>query len=310
VDLRIFTEPQQGVSYDQLLLLARASEDAGFDAFFRSDHYLAMGDVDGLPGPTDAWITLAGLARETSRIRLGTMVTAATFRLPGVLAVSVSQVDVMSGGRIELGIGAGWFEAEHRAYGIPFPPTRERFDRLEEQLTILTGLWATPVGSRFSYEGAHYRLEDCPGLPKPAQRPGPPVIIGGSGAKRTPALAARYAAEFNMPFSSVEAAGAQFDRVRAAVKDSGRDAGSMVLSAAQVLCCGRDEAEYRRRAEAIGREPEELRRNGVAGTPAECVERLGRFGGIGASRVYLQTLDVDDLDHIELVATEVMPQVR
>ena len=237
------------------------------------------------------------------------MVTAATFRLPGVLAISVAQVDVMSGGRIELGIGAGWFEAEHRAYGIPFPSTRERFDRLEEQLAILTGLWATPVGSTFSHEGTHYRLDDAPALPKPAQRPGPPVIIGGAGAKRTPALAARYAAEFNMPFSSAEAAGAQFDRVRAAVKDAGRDPGSMVLSAAQVLCCGRDEPEYRRRAEAIGREPEELRRNGVAGTPVECVERLGRFGAIGASRVYLQTLDVDDLDHVELVATEVMPQV-
>src|SRR5918993_3242617 len=188
VDLRIFTEPQQGASYDQLLRLARASEDAGFDGFFRSDHYLAIGDVDGLPGPTDAWITLAGLARETSRIRLGTMVTAATFRLPGVLAISVAQVDVMSGGRIELGLGTGWFEAEHAAYGIPFPSTRERFDRLEEQLAILTGLWATPVGSTFSHEGTHYRLDDAPALPKPAQRPGPPVIIGGAGAKTAPPL--------------------------------------------------------------------------------------------------------------------------
>jgi F420-dependent oxidoreductase-like protein len=310
VDLRIFTEPQQGASYGQLLRLARASEDAGFDAFFRSDHYLAMGAGDGLPGPTDAWVTLAGLARETSRIRLGTMVTAATFRLPGVLAISVAQVDVMSGGRIELGLGTGWFEAEHRAYGMPFPPLGERFDRLTEQLAIVSGLWATPVGSRFSYQGAHYRLEDSPALPKPAQRPGPPIIIGGGGARRTPALAARYAAEFNLPFASVEETGAQFERVRAACKDAGRDPGSMAWSAAQVLCCGRDEAEFRRRAEAIGRQPDELRRNGVAGTPAECVDRLGRFAELGASRAYLQTLDVDDLDHVELVAAEVMPQVR
>ena len=310
MDLRIFTEPQQGASYDQLLRLARASGDAGYEAFFRSDHYLAMDDVDGLPGPTDAWITLAGLARETSRIRLGTLVTAATFRLPGVLAISVAQVDAMSGGRVELGIGTGWFEAEHRAYGIPFPPLQERFDRLEEQLAIVAGLWETPVGSRFSYSGRYYTLVDSPALPKPAQKPRPPVIIGGGGARRTPALAARYAAEFNMPFASVEDAAAQFSRVRSACESAGRDPGSLIWSAAQVLCCGRDEAEMRRRAEAIGRDPAELRANGVAGTPAECVERIGRFAEIGASRLYLQTLDVDDLDHIELVAAEVMPQVR
>jgi F420-dependent oxidoreductase-like protein len=309
VDLRIFTEPQQGASYDQLLRLARASEDAGYDAFFRSDHYLAMDELDGLPGPTDAWITLAGLARETSRIRLGTLVTAATFRLPGMLAISVAQVDAMSRGRIELGIGSGWFEPEHRAYGIPFPPLGERLDRLEEQLAIVTGLWATPVGERFSFHGRHYRLEDSPALPKPVQRP-VPVIIGGAGPRRTPALAARYAAEFNMPFSSVEDTAAQFSRVRTACESAGRDPGSLVWSAAQVLCCGRDEAEVRRRAEAIGRDPAELRSNGVAGTPAECLARLERLAEIGASRIYLQTLDVDDLDHVELVAAEVMPAVR
>jgi F420-dependent oxidoreductase-like protein len=309
VDLRIFTEPQQGASYDQLLRLARAAEDAGYDAFFRSDHYLAMGDRDGLPGPTDAWVTLAGLARETSRVRLGTMVTAATFRLPAVLAISVAQVDVMSGGRVELGLGTGWFAAEHSAYGIPFPPVGERFDRLAEQLAIVTGLWETPVGQRFSYAGTHYQLADSPALPKPAQQPRPPVIVGGGGPKRTPALAARYAAEFNMPFSSVQDAGAQYDRVRAACRDADRDPGSMIFSAAQVLCCGKDDAEVRRRAAAIGRDPSELRANGVAGTPAECVDRIGRFAELGATRLYLQTLDVDDLEHVELVAAEVMPQV-
>jgi F420-dependent oxidoreductase-like protein len=307
VDLRIFTEPQQGASYDQLLRLARTAEDAGYDAFFRRDHYLAMGQ-DGRPGPTDAWVTLAGLARETSRIRLGTMVTAATFRLPAVLAISVAQVDAMSGGRVELGLGSGWFEAEHRAYGIPFPPLGERFDRLAEQLAIVTGLWETPVGQRFSYAGKHYQLADSPALPKPVQQPRPPVIIGGGGAKRTPALAARYAAEFNMPFAPVERTGEQFERVRAAGRDAGR-CEDMVFSAAQVLCCGKDEAELRRRAEAIGRDPVELRASGVAGTPAECVDRIGRFAELGATRLYLQTLDIDDLEHLELVAAEVMPQV-
>ncbi len=308
MDLRIFTEPQLGASYDQLLRLARAAEDAGYDAFFRSDHYLTMGDRDGLPGPTDAWVTLAGLARETTRIRLGTMVTAATFRLPGVLAIQVAQVDAMSGGRVELGIGAGWYAEEHSAYGIPFPPLGERFGRLEEQLAIITGLWETPLGERFSYAGEHYRLTDSPALPKPVQQPRPPVIVGGGGAKRTPALAARYAAEFNMPFASVEATGEQFERVRAAVRDAGRD--GIVLSAAQVLCCGKDEAELRRRAEAIGRDVADLRATAIAGTPAECVDRIGRFAELGATRLYLQTLDVDDLDHVELVASEVSPQLR
>jgi F420-dependent oxidoreductase-like protein len=310
VDLRIFTEPQQGATYDQLLRLARAAEDAGYGAFFRSDHYLAMGDRDGLPGPTDAWITLAGLARDTSRVRLGTLVTAATFRLPGVLAISAAQVDAMSGGRVELGLGTGWYAEEHDAYGIAFPPVGERFDRLTEQLEIVTGLWETPMGERFSYAGRHYTLTDSPALPKPAQRPRPPLIIGGGGARRTPALAARFADEFNLPFASVEDTGAQFERVRAACQEAGRDPSSLVFSAAQVLCCGRDEAEVRRRAEAIGRDPGELRRNGVAGTPAECVERLRRFAELGATRVYLQTLDVDDLDHVELVAADVMPEVR
>jgi F420-dependent oxidoreductase-like protein len=308
VDLRIFTEPQLGMSYQQQLRLARAAEDAGYDAYFRSDHFLTMGG-DGLPGPTDAWVTLGGLARETSRLRLGTMVTAATFRLPGLLAIQVAQVDAMSGGRAELGIGAGWYSAEHAAYGIPFPPLGERFDRLAEQLAIITGLWGTPVGERFSYAGEHYRLTDAPALPKPVQQPRPPVIVGGGGARRTPALAARYAAEFNMPFASVEATGAQFDRVRAACREAGRDA-DPVFSAAQTLCCGKDDAEVRRRAAAIGRDADDLRATAVAGTPAECVDRIGRYSALGATRLYLQTLDVDDLDHIELVASEVMPAVR
>lgn len=309
MDLRIFTEPQQGASYDQLLTVARTTEECGYGAFFRSDHYMSMGSADGLPGPTDAWVTLAGLARETSRIRLGTLMTAATFRLPGPLAISVAQVDQMSGGRVEFGIGAGWYEAEHDAYAIPFPPVRERFDRLEEQLAVITGLWRTPDGEQFSYDGKYYTVSGSPALPKPAQRPQPPVIIGGGGRHRTPELAARYADEFNAPFSPVDGARERIVRVTEVCEQVGRDR-PITFSAAQVLCCGRDEGELRRRADAIGRDLTELRASGLAGTPNELVDKIGQFAGIGCSRLYLQTLDLPDTAHLELVAQEVMPQVR
>jgi F420-dependent oxidoreductase-like protein len=308
VQLRIFTEPQMGATYDDLLAVARRTEEAGFDAFFRSDHYLTMGG-DGLPGPTDAWATLAGLARETSRIRLGTLMTAGTFRLPGPLAITVAQVDQMSGGRVELGIGAGWFEAEHTAYGIPFPSLGERFDRYEEQLAVITGLWNTPVGETFDFEGKHYRLSGSPALPKPVQEGGIPVIVGGAGKKRTPRLAARYAGEFNVPFSSAADNARLFAGVRQACEEAGRDPASMVYSSALVLCVGKDEAEIARRAEAIGREVDELREHGVAGTPAEAVDILGRYAEAGAQRVYLQVLDLSDLDHLDLVAGDVAPQL-
>jgi F420-dependent oxidoreductase-like protein len=306
MDLRIFTEPQQGASYDTLLAVAKAAEDLGFDAFFRSDHYLSMGSADGLPGPTDAWITLAGLARETSRIRLGTLMTAGTFRLPGVLAIQVAQVDQMSGGRVELGLGAGWFEDEHKAYGIPFP--KEKFARLEEQLAIVTGLWETEVGKTFSYEGTHYRLTDSPALPKPAQTK-VPVLIGGHGAIRTPRLAARYADEFNLPFASIEDTERQFGRVRAAAERAGRAPDDLIYSNALVVCVGKDDAEVARRAAAIGREVEELKANGLAGSPAEVVDKIGRYAATGTSRVYLQVLDLDDLDHLDLISSQVGSQL-
>lgn len=306
MDLRIFTEPQQGATYDTLLTVAKATEELGFDAFFRSDHYLRMGSVDGLPGPTDAWITLAGLARETKRIRLGTLMTAGTFRLPGVLAIQVAQVDQMSGGRVELGLGAGWFEEEHKAYGIPFP--KEKFARLEEQLAIVTGLWETPPGDKFSYDGTHYQLTESPALPKPAQAK-VPVLIGGHGAKRTPRLAARYADEFNIPFASVADSERQFGRVRAAAEEAGRKAGDLVYSSALVACVGKDDAEVARRAAVIGREVDELKTNGLAGSPAEVVDKIGRYAEIGASRVYLQCLDLDDLDHLELISAQVQSQL-
>ena len=306
--LRIFVEPQQGATYQQLLVVAKEAESGGFDAFFRSDHYLTMGG-DGLPGPTDAWITLAALARETSRIRLGTLVSSSTFRWPGVLAITVAQVDAMSGGRVELGLGTGWYEGEHAAYGIPFQPLGERFERLEEQLSIITGLWKTPVGEKFSFAGTHYQLTDSPALPKPEQHPQPPIILGGAGAKRTPRLAATFANEYNVPFHGVPDSEAHFGRVRAACEAVGRDPDSLVYSAAQVVCCGADEAEVAARAKAIGREVSELRTNGVAGTPDEVLERLGALGAAGATRVYLQVLDLHDLDHLRLISERVLPHL-
>ena len=306
--LRIFTEPQQGASYGQLLAVARCTEECGFDAFFRSDHYLKMGEVDGRPGPTDAWITLAGLARETGKIRLGTLLSAATFRLPAQLALIVAQVDAMSGGRVELGLGAGWFEAEHRAFGIPFPPSAgERFDRLEEQLAIVSGMWATPEQDHFSFSGDHYKLMDNAGLPKPAQSPRPPIIVGGKGMVRTPAIAARFADECNVPFAPADHCVRLFAALDSACARIGRDPSTIRRSAAVVVCAGRNDREISARAAAMGREVDELRLNGATGTAAEVAERLRSYGATGATTIYLQILDPGDLDHLRFIAEEVGP---
>jgi len=308
--LRIFTEPQQGASYDDLLAVAQKTEECGFDAFFRSDHYLVQGDGDGLPGPTDSWITLGALARETSRIRLGTLVSSATFRNPGVLAITVAQVDQMSGGRVELGLGAGWHEAEHRAYAIDFPDRAARFDRLEEQLELITGLWNTPVGQRYNFSGQHYTISDSPALPKPVQTPYPPVIIGGSGKKRTPALAAKHAAEFNAAFTPLNETPELYARVQAACVAAGRDPDSLALSVAHAVIVGKDDSEVRRRLEAYGSGADEVKANAFVGTPAEVVDKLGRFAATGASRAYLQIMDLTDLDHLDLIASEVLPHMK
>jgi F420-dependent oxidoreductase-like protein len=307
VDLRIFTEPHQGATYDQLLAVARTTQDCGYEAFFRSDHYLRMGPGDPRPGPTDAWTTLAGLARETRRIRLGTLVTPVTFRPPAVLAVQVAQVDAMSGGRVELGLGTGWYEAEHAAFGLPFPPVGERFDRLEEQLEIITGLWAMDEGKRFSYSGRYYSV-DLPALPRPVQDR-VPVILGGGGPRRTPALAARFATEFNTGFTTVDEVRARFVRVRAACADAGRDAGELTFSVALSTVCGQDDRQVAARAAAGGQDVDGLRSTGLVGTPGEIVDRLGAYAGASATRVYLQIWDVDDLEMIELIAERVMPQL-
>ncbi|MGI5290198.1 LLM class F420-dependent oxidoreductase [Nonomuraea polychroma] len=308
----VFTEPHRGATYDDQLRMARLAEDGGFEGFLRADHYRSMELKGGLPGPTDAWVTLAGLARETSRIRLGTLVSSATFRLPGPLAVTVAQVDQMSGGRVELGIGTGWYEREHTAYGIPFPPVRERFDRLEEQLAIVTGLWTTPSGGRFSHQGEHYRLVDAPAVPRPAQRPWPPIIIGGRGPKRTPQLAARYADEFNLPFRNVSETAEAFERVVEAQERMGRTRDGrapLVLSAGIVVAIGRDDAEARRRAAPLHVPSALPPEDPVIGSPAQLVDRIGEFAAIGATRVHLRLLDFADLDHLELIAAKVLPQL-
>lgn len=313
MDARVFIEPQQGTTYGEVKTLARRAEELGFDGFFTSDHYLKMGeDVSGLPGPLDAWITLAGLARDTERLRLGTLVSPITFRHPGQLAIQVAQVDEMSGGRIELGLGAGWYEAEHSAYGIEFPPIIERFDRLTEGLEIITGLWGTPEGERFDHSGTHYKLTNSPALPKPWQRPRPALIIGGKGKRRTPALAAQYAREFNVPFASPEEWTATCGPVVEACEARERDPETMVWSAAHTVVIGTNEAEFARRAEAIGRETAELRQNAIAGVVDEAVERIAQYRDAGCSRLYLQVLDLKDLDHLATIANvlELQPPER
>ena len=307
--LRIFTEPQQGASYEDLLAVAQAAERLGFDAFFRSDHYQRIGEGDPGPGSTDAWLTLAAIARETSRLRLGTLVTPATFRFPGPLAIQVAQTDAMSGGRVELGMGAGWYDAEHAAYAIPFPALKDRFDMLAEQLEIVTGLWATPRGETYSFDGQHYRVAASPALPKPAQQPRPPIILGGFGTKRTPALAARYADEFNMPFAPASYFTEGCDHVRRACDAIGRDSTTMRFTAAVVVAVGANEDEVRRRATASGQDPETGRAIAAIGTPNEVVDRIGEFEKAGAETVYLQYHTLDEPEHLELIASEVLSQV-
>jgi F420-dependent oxidoreductase-like protein len=305
VEYCLFTEPQQGFSYDDQLAFARSAEAHGLDGFFRSDHYLRMGEGDALPGPTDAWTTLAGLARETSRIRLGTLVSSVTYRVPGILAVQVAQVDAMSGGRVELGLGTGWFEREHAAYGIPFPP--RRFDLLEEQLAIVTGLWATPAGETFSFDGEHYRLDAAPALPKPVQSP-VPVIVGGGGPKRTPALAARFATEFNIGFVSEDVIAEKFAVVRAACEEAGRDPATLRLSVALPTIVGADDGTIERRAAAIGQSRAQFDNGAnLVGRPEEIAAKVERLHELGAERVYFQLLDLRDVEQADEIGADLLP---
>jgi F420-dependent oxidoreductase-like protein len=305
--LRIFTEPQQGASYEQLTAMAQAAERFGFGAFFRSDHYLKMGSASGLPATSDAWVTLAGLARDTSTIRLGTLVTPVTFRPIGTFAVTAAQIDHMSNGRVEIGLGAGWYEAEHSAYGLPFPTLADRYDLFEDQLAILAGLWSAAPGATFDFTGRAVNVSIEADTVRPVQQPGPPIVVGGQGKPRLARLAAAYASDYNSGFSSPEKTRANHDSVRAACEAAGRDPGTMAYSSAQVVCCGTTEAEIARRAAAIGRDVDDLRANALTGTPAEIVDRIGQYAEAGVDRFYLQALDVTDLDHLQLIAEAVMP---
>jgi len=307
MEFRIFTEPQNGATYSDQLALAQAAEKLGFNGYFRSDHYLTMDDRNGgVPGPTDSWTTLAGLARETSTIRLGTLVSSATFRHPGILAIQVAQVDEMSGGRIELGLGTGWFEREHTAYGIPFPA--KRFGMLEEQLDVITGIWATDVGKTFSYEGKHYQLSQSPALPKPVQSP-LPIIIGGSGPSRTPALTAKFASEYNAGFATIAPLKERIDRAHAACEHFDRDPQSLVLSVAGTTAVGSTEAQIESRATAANSTPADLRHGGFAGTASEVVDKISELQALGFTRVYFQIMDFHDLEQLDFLAREVVPQL-
>jgi alkanesulfonate monooxygenase len=320
---RIFTDPSNGGTYRELLESAKLAEELGFAGFFLSDHYLPFAGGGG-PGPTDVWTTLAGLARETSRIRLGSLVTSVTFRHPGALAIIVAQVDAMSAGRIEFGLGAGYFEPEHRACGIPFPPVGKRFDRLGEALELITGLWESPIGQRYSFTGQSFQIQDSPALPKPYQKPGPPIILGGIGKRRTPALAARFAHEFNLQTSrrrapadqhkselKSEDIASQIDLVRTAAERIGRDPADIVFSMSALVGIGhtRDQAE-------AGLDPGKFASQTFDGTtfsgsPAQIVDGLGPYTELGISRVYVRApVDMaSSTANFELFATDVLPQL-
>lgn len=297
--LRLLLEPLRGATYGQLVAMARAGEEAGFDAFFRSDHYLGTDPDNPDYRPTDSWTTLGGLARDTRRIRLGTLVTASTFRFPGHLAMAVASVDEMSGGRIELGIGAAWYEAEHERYGIPLPPLGERYDRLAEQLEILHGLWGGEQGTPYDFEGRHYRLHDATTFPRLVQSPHPPIVLGGSGPRRTPALAARFADELNTGTRDGFA-----ERVAAArrhCEELGRDPASLGLSTTLPVCCADTAEAARRKADALGGGLERLLVRGVVGTPDDLAARLEGLAELGIDTVYFHCFDAQDLDQVGLL---------
>ncbi len=303
--VRVLLEPRYGATYDQLAAMARTAEEAGFDAFFRSDHYLGIDADDTSLVPTDSWTTIGGLARETSVVRLGTLMTAATFRHPGQLAVEVATADAMSGGRVELGIGTGWYEREHRYFGLPFPPTGERFDRLEEALAIVTGLWTTPPGERFSFEGRHWRIDGCANFPRSSQRPRPRIIVGGVGPKRTPRIAARYADEFNAALSGSDSG--VVDNFRRICEEMGRDPATVTISTVVPVSCGTSQEEAEMRRDRLGDAGRRLLAAGVVGTPNDVIARVEASRTLGADVVYFHVYDGEDLDHIRLLGAEVVP---
>lgn len=310
----LMLEGQEGVTWDEWLLVAGAAERLGFEALFTSDHYSSVQGVHDR-GSNDAWTILAGLAARTERLRLGTLVSPVTFRHPAVLAKVATTVDHISGGRVEIGIGAGWWEDEHRAYGFPFPPVPERFEILEEQVEIVHGLLTE---ERFSFEGPHYALEDCGFLHKPVQRPHPPIILGGTTAgPRMQRLVARFADEFNTVGGTPEQVRSRFQRIRAALRETGREPDQVTTSLMTWFYVGRDEDEWRGRVERARRnDPRagsfdeylaEISRDCIVGTPGRAVDRLREYAEAGVQRIVLNHELVDDLDHVELIAREVVP---
>jgi F420-dependent oxidoreductase-like protein len=309
----LMIEGQEGVSWEEWKALATACDEYGYEALFRSDHYLSvMGRGDR--GSLDAWTTLAALAAVTSRVRLGTLVSPATFRHPSVLAKSAVTVDRVSNGRAELGIGAGWLEAEHRAYGFPFADLRTRMDVMAEQIEIIARSFADEP---FSFKGEHYEIADLDALPKPVQRPRPPIVVGGRGGRRSLALAARWADEYNTFSASIDEIRERSEAFAVAWADAGRDRDDFRFSAMVSVAVGADEGQVRDRvarlAEWQGREREDvlssLRAGGVMGTVDEAAERLRELEAAGAQRVMLQHLLHDDLDAVELIGRELIPRV-
>jgi F420-dependent oxidoreductase-like protein len=310
-------EGQQGVTWDDWLRLADACERFGFEGLFRSDHYFSGRGVSGR-GSTDAWAVLAALAASTTTIRLGTLVSPVTFREPAVLAKNAVSVDEISGGRVELGMGAGWWEEEHRGHGLRFHDVDGRWQRLEEQVAIVHGLFTQDP---FSFEGRHYRLEDVAFLPRPVQRPHPPLILGGGTVgPRMQALVGRYADEFDTVGGTPDQVRARFARARAGCVAEGRDPATLVTSLMTWMWVGRSEDEYLerlRRSYAVqteGTSFEEYRagveEDCIVGSPERAAERLRAYADAGVQRIFLNHDLYDDLDMLELVAAEVLPLVE
>lgn len=312
----VMAEGQEGVAWERWLALAEACERLGFEALFTSDHYLSE---KGLPerGSSDAWTVLAALAARTSRLRLGTLVSPVTFRHPTLLAKIASTVDHISGGRVDLGLGAGWWVEEHRTHGFPFPPTEERFDLLEQQLEVVHGLFTQET---FSFEGRHYSLENCSFVPKPVQDPHPPIIVGGEGGPRMARLVARWADEFNTVGGSPEEVGQRIARVREAVEAAGRDPGEVTTSYMTWCFVGADEREFRAKVErARHYDPgagdfddylADLEDDCILGTPERAAGRIAEYEAAGVQRFILNHELWDDLEMLELLAAEVLPRVR
>lgn len=309
MDVCVFVEPEQGTTIHQMLDLACRAEDLGFAGFYSSDHILPLTRKAQRVPARDVWMTLTAIAARTERIEIGSMMSSATFRHPGMLTVASATLHEISHGRSTLGIGAGWFEAEHHAYGIAYPPQAERFERLEEQFRIIRRLFDLGPDERLTFSGKHYDLLDCPGPFSLAEHSRPRLIAGGLGQRHTPRIAASFADEFNVPPSAPDVAPRLFESANAACRELGRDPRSLDLSAGLVVCCGRTASIVDRRLAAVissmGYSPESVVAQGGVGNPASLRRRLERFAADGAKRAYLQLFDLGDLEHLDDIASAI-----